>query len=102
LGIMSRARLRLHRSPEARAYAGFMFRDVESGWEALREMYQRGLRPAVARLYDALDTALHSSKSSPSKDPSLVLRSALRIPNAINRAVRALEGSLLNECRLVL
>lgn len=102
LGIISSARLRLHRTPEARAYAGFMFSDVESGWEALREMFQSGLRPAVARLYDALDTALHSSKSGPRKDPSWVLRSALRIPNAINRAVRSLEGALLNQCRLVL
>ncbi|HEY6726145.1 MAG TPA: FAD-linked oxidase C-terminal domain-containing protein [Polyangiaceae bacterium] len=102
LGIIAAARLRLHRTPRARAYAGFMFRDVESGWEALREMFQSGLRPAVARLYDALDTALHSSKSGPSKDPSWVLRNALRIPNAINHAVRGLEGALLNQCRLVL
>lgn len=102
LGIISSARLRLHRAPPARAYAGFMFRDVESGWEALREMFQSGLRPAVARLYDALDTALHSSKSGPRSDPSWVLRNALRIPNAINRAVRGLEGALLNQCRLVL
>jgi len=101
LGIISAARLRLHRSPRARAYGGFMFRDVESGWQALREMYQTGLRPAVARLYDALDTSMHRSKSGPKKDPSLVLKSALRIPRAINRAVRTIEGSLLRECQLV-
>jgi alkyldihydroxyacetonephosphate synthase len=102
LGIISSARLRLHRTPKTRAYAGFAFGDVESGWQALREIYQTGLRPAVARLYDALDTALHSSSSGPSKDPSLVIRTALRIPRAINRAVRAFEGSLLKRCQLVL
>lgn len=103
LGIITRARLRLHPLPESRAFSGYSFADVESGWQALREMYQRGLRPAVARLYDALDSSLHAaSKSKSSAGPSGVLRAALRVPWAINRVVRALEGTLLRHCQLVL
>ncbi len=104
LGIITRARLRLHRAPEARAFSAYSFANVEQGWEALREVYQAGLRPAVARLYDALDTALAASKShgGAPRDPSLVLRAALKIPRAINRAVRALEGRLLQDCRMIL
>ena len=103
LGVITRARLRLHRAPEARAFSSYSFSSVEDGWEALRVIYQAGLRPAVARLYDALDTALASkSHGGAPRDPSLVLRTALRIPRAINRAVRALEGRLLQDCRLIL
>jgi alkyldihydroxyacetonephosphate synthase len=94
----------MHELASARAFSSFSFRTVEQGWEALREVYQSGLRPAVARLYDALDTALHSSQSGAKKPGELpsVLRTALRLPRAVNRAVLALEGKLLNRCQMVL
>lgn len=102
LGVITGARLRLHPLPDSRAFSGFSFADVESGWQALREMYQAGLRPAVARLYDALDSSLHGSRSGSSGQPSAVLKVALRIPRAINQVVRAIEGTLLRHCQLVL
>ncbi|MFO0724845.1 MAG: FAD-binding oxidoreductase [Myxococcota bacterium] len=52
------AELRVRPLPEARVMRGFRFRDVESGLEGIRRMLRAGLRPAVVRLYDALDTFL--------------------------------------------
>ncbi len=101
LGIVTRARLRLHALPAERVFSAFVFRTMQSGWQALREIYQSGLRPAVARLYDALDTNLAESKSGPGKSSS-VLKAALRIPRAVNQVVRALEGNLLDHCQMIL
>ncbi len=63
LGIITRAAFRLHPAPALRAYAAFAFPTFEAGQLALREIYQRGLRPAVARLYDPVDSLLHASHS---------------------------------------
>jgi alkyldihydroxyacetonephosphate synthase len=104
LGVITKARLRLHKVAQERVFSAYEFRSVQAGWEALRGIYQKGLRPAVARLYDPLDTALNSNKSGGDKSArSLwVMKNALRIPRAINGAVRALEGHLLTQCRLIL
>ena len=40
--------------PQLRVFRGFEFPDTETGVEAIRRVMQRGLRPAVVRLYDAL------------------------------------------------
>lgn len=58
LGIITRATLAVRPVPEARFLRGFRFPRVESGCEAIRRVMQRGLRPAVVRLYDELDTAM--------------------------------------------
>ncbi len=52
------AELRLRPLPEARRMRGLRFPNVEAGIEAIRRMLRLGLRPAVVRLYDALDTFL--------------------------------------------
>lgn len=56
LGVVTAARLRLHAAPAARTFGAFAFPTVEAGWTALRDMFQSGLRPAVARLYDPFDS----------------------------------------------
>jgi len=60
LGIITSARLRLAAAPALRMLRGFRFEDVAAGTEAIRRVMQRGLRPAAVRLYDGLDTFLHS------------------------------------------
>src|SRR5262249_29177391 len=52
LGFVTEARLRIHRLPEAQDYFGFTFPSLQQGLDAIREMLQRGLKPAVVRLYD--------------------------------------------------
>jgi len=100
LGIVTSATLRLHAKPAARAFAGFTFPTTEHGWEAMRVMFQAGLRPAVSRLYDPFDAMLARRGSvkkggaDSGESPGLgaaMLRRILRRPGAINDL---LEGSL--------
>jgi alkyldihydroxyacetonephosphate synthase len=60
LGIITSARLRVAPAPQLRVFRGFEIDSVESGVQAIRRVLQRGLRPAVVRLYDELDTLLNS------------------------------------------
>jgi alkyldihydroxyacetonephosphate synthase len=66
LGVITSARLRVSSAPQLHVYRGFEVPDLATGVEALRRVLQRGLRPAVLRLYDELDTfmAKMSHKSS--------------------------------------
>lgn len=58
LGALTAAELRIRPLPAARRLGGYRFRSVEHGVEAIRRLLHVGLRPAVVRLYDALDTLL--------------------------------------------
>jgi alkyldihydroxyacetonephosphate synthase len=60
LGVITSARLRLSPAPQLRVFRGFEVADVETGVQAIRRVLQRGLRPAVVRLYDELDTLMNS------------------------------------------
>jgi alkyldihydroxyacetonephosphate synthase len=58
LAIVSSATLRLHPAPTARGFGAWSFPTIEHGWDAMRTLFQAGLRPAVARLYDPFDAML--------------------------------------------
>lgn len=55
-GVITSARLRINRAPAITILRGFEFENVEAGLNAIRKVMQRGLRPAVVRLYDEVDT----------------------------------------------
>lgn len=55
-GFVTRARLRVWPAPTAWEGAAFTFSSMRDAWEVIRALYQRGLRPAVTRLYDPFDT----------------------------------------------
>ena len=59
LGIITSARLRVSPAPEITILRGFSFPDLKTGTEAIRKVMQRGLRPAVVRLYDEVDTFIN-------------------------------------------
>lgn len=120
VGIVTRVGLRLVPTPTERAFAAFSFPTFELGQEALRHIYQSGLRPAVARLYDAVDSVLHaSSKSgedveaepearsagrSGARDTleAFALRSVLKAPGQLARLVSLLEKQGRAHSRLLL
>lgn len=102
LAIITSVKLRLHPKPRARAFAAFSFPTTQHGWEAMRAMFQAGLRPAVARLYDPFDAML-ARRGAVKKDgadsggtPGLgaaMLRSLLRRPASINDLLEGSFGS---------
>lgn len=64
LGIITSARLRVSPAPQLRLFRGYSVDDVEHGVEAIRRVLQKGLRPAVVRLYDELDTFLAATSNN--------------------------------------
>jgi alkyldihydroxyacetonephosphate synthase len=114
LGVVTRAKLRLHPAPQSRAFGAWSFPTTRHGWEAMRALFQSGLRPAVARLYDPFDAMMakrgsvrpgESAKDAkPTPAPGLggaALRAILRRPALINglldssAAGRLLGGAML-------
>ena len=59
LGVITSARLRVSPVPALRILRGFELESVAHGVEAIRRVMQRGLRPAVVRLYDEVDTFIN-------------------------------------------
>ena len=56
-GVITAVRVRVRRLPAARRYEGWRVGTFAAGLEVLRELAQRDLLPAVARLSDELETA---------------------------------------------
>ncbi len=113
LGVVTRAKLRLHPVPESHAFGAWSFPTTRHGWEAMRALFQAGLRPAVARLYDPFD-AMMAKRGSVKADPSVekkepapgrggaALRAILRRPGAINGLLHStVAGRLLGGAMLV-
>jgi len=61
LGVITRATMRVHPMADYRSFRAYEFPRVAAGAEAMRRMMQRGLQPAVMRLYDEVDTLLARS-----------------------------------------
>ncbi|MBR7943815.1 FAD-binding oxidoreductase [Burkholderia cenocepacia] len=58
LGIIVRARLKLHRLPDYGRALAYGFDTFAAGLDACREILQRGANPAALRLYDALESGV--------------------------------------------
>jgi len=58
LGFFTAACLQIHRMPEVRVMMGFGSKELPKTLEFARRMLQEGLRPAVLRIYDPLETSL--------------------------------------------
>ncbi|HET9960011.1 MAG TPA: FAD-binding oxidoreductase [Polyangiaceae bacterium] len=113
LGMITRVGLRLHAAPPARAFDAYSFPNIEAGVTALRRIYQSGHRPAVARLYDPLDTWLLKD-DEPTSTPrgqfaarrrdlaGRALRLALHAPALLTRSVFGAERCGFGRVALVL
>ena len=62
LGIFTAAELVIHPLPSSRLFLGGTFPHLSQALSACREVMQKGIRPAVFRIYDPLDTLLVLSK----------------------------------------
>ncbi len=117
LGVITAATLRVHPQPAERAFGGWLMPDYRAGLAVMRGAMQAGDRPAVLRLYDALDTFMvganpHAAEGGgvlsrlkgllsaghgggPSRLKHTVLRTVLGSPALTNAAVRALPARCL-------
>ncbi|MGD0675289.1 MAG: FAD-binding protein [Polyangiaceae bacterium] len=107
MAIVTSAVLRLHPAPTTRSFAAWSFRSMEQGMLAMRSLFQEGLRPAVARLYDPFDAMLarrvrthDGTLHRPSKGPApgsggAALRTLLRNPGLVNDLLHSRLGSRL-------
>jgi alkyldihydroxyacetonephosphate synthase len=55
LGVITGVRLRLHPAPQAQRHAAYAFETFSAANDACRRIVQRGLPPAVLRVYDAIE-----------------------------------------------
>ncbi len=55
LGVMTKATFKLYRLPEVRKFRAFLFKSVQDGLDAGRDMLEV-IRPSVIRLYDEAET----------------------------------------------
>lgn len=72
LGIICSASLRLHYLPRYKAYSSYLFKRVDDGLEAIREMMQNNVGGTVIRLYDELDSFIalgHKGHNEKIKNP---------------------------------
>lgn len=108
LAIITSATLRVSPAPHERTFASFRFRRLDDGLEAIRHIYQSGLRPAVCRLYDPFDTLIagrSKKKSAKRGGPGLGVRAItrlLRAPDRLNQLVEAFPDPALGGSLLVL
>lgn len=116
LGVITSAKLRLHARPASRTFGAFSFPTVEAGWEAIRVMFQAGLRPAVCRLYDAFDSWMakrglekaerRAGQPAPArKRPGAgfaAMRTILRVPGLLNSVIDGVGEGVFGGATLVL
>jgi alkyldihydroxyacetonephosphate synthase len=112
LAVFSEVELRLHPAPAERAFAAFELPSTRAGIALLRRVYQAGLRPAVARLYDPLDSLLfgrhgHEHPPSTSLEPWDAERHRglsrwLGFPRFTAFALRAAERTFMQKTLLIL
>ena len=61
-GIITRAKLKIYRIPELMEFQCFIYDDIFSGLDVIREILQSGLKPPVIRLYNKKESELKFSK----------------------------------------
>ncbi|MBK8171033.1 MAG: FAD-binding oxidoreductase [Sandaracinaceae bacterium] len=113
-GVITDASLRIAPLPKERVFASYALPTTEAGLHVIRDIYQAGLRPAVARLYDPFDSYIARSRSSHAsrvKKPTSItgpgfgtrlLARALRFPGAMNTLIHSLPDRMLGGAMLVL
>ncbi|MBI4854192.1 MAG: FAD-binding oxidoreductase [Acidobacteria bacterium] len=78
-GVITKAKMRVHKLPSIKNYRGILFKDFFSGAQAIRTIIQLGLEPATIRLSDELETGAFM-KMRPESESML--------ENALSRSVK--------------
>ncbi|RAL20395.1 FAD-binding oxidoreductase [Lujinxingia litoralis] len=81
LGLITEATLRLQPRPTRQLYRGFEFPSLKLALDAVREMMQQGLRPAVVRVYDEFDSLISGSRRRRGRSSGLSPRGDAHAPS---------------------
>ena len=73
MGIITEVTLKIFPLPESALFQSFSFPNMATGLEAIRESLRAGWRPAVVRLYDAVESARNFPEASSGSDCLLLL-----------------------------
>jgi alkyldihydroxyacetonephosphate synthase len=72
-GIITELTIRIAPLPELTQYASYLFPDLHSGMEAVKQVFRRDLKPALIRLYDGNETRFILSRFKPPPEGACVL-----------------------------
>jgi alkyldihydroxyacetonephosphate synthase len=92
LGVITGVRLRLHPAPRAQRHAAFGFETFGAANDACRRIVQRGLPPAVLRVYDAIE----ADRSYQTGDRAVLLVMDEGDPAVVDAAMAVVD----DECRV--
>jgi alkyldihydroxyacetonephosphate synthase len=113
-GVVTRAHVRVWPAPVERRTLSMTFATLAQAWDAVRAVYQSGLRPAVSRVYDPFDSHLFRTGRSrargertpvPSSRRAIedwMVRRAARATPALNALNTALGERLFGRSLLIL
>jgi alkyldihydroxyacetonephosphate synthase len=93
MGVITKAKLRIHRVPAVSRYEGLMFKSFRDGINAIRETMQSGSVPAMMRLSDPDETTVSLMLSSQSATTKLGLWLLERLGYAPSRQCVMILGS---------
>ncbi len=74
-GVVTRAHMRVWPAPVERRFLAYTFATLREAWDAVRALYQSGVRPAVCRVYDPFDTYVFRTGQRKSASKHVVDRS---------------------------
>jgi len=94
LAVITQATLKIHPLSSYRIFRAYEFPRMAAGCEAMRRVMQRGLKPAVMRLYDELDTIMARS-SGQDKRPSMLDDAIYSLPRVGKGLGIDIKGTLV-------
>lgn len=91
-GIVTKARVRIHETPQKKIYTGFLFPDFRSGRESIRQAIREDIPSAMLRLSDADETRIYRTMASIGKPRGLkaALEDRILSMKGLDRAPAAL------------
>lgn len=92
LGVVTRARLRVHRAPETMDFRGWGFRTPQDGLACMQRIMKSRLRPAVVRLYDPFDSVLVGFHRSTDDGQDVAMAAATHKDPWIAKVLTLLSG----------
>ncbi len=86
-GFLTRATLRVWPRPTAFRGVAYTFHSLREAWDAMRGLYQSGLRPAVTRLYDPFDTYVFLQGHDKPAQPRPARAAVPKLPSTLAESV---------------